>query len=173
METIALPSDSATSVTLLRYLISKRGLSPKYVEMGPDLHGMLNSCDGCLLIGDRALESAREYPELVELDLGLEWKKVSGHPMVFGVFAARRDSDITKVKLAYDALIERLIKFETDPDVRKEVIRVSSLKSSQEIPRLERYFGEVINRIEEEDIVGLESFLSSACKMENQITLAW
>ena len=28
METIALPSDSATSVTLLRYLISKRGLSP-------------------------------------------------------------------------------------------------------------------------------------------------
>lgn len=173
METIALPSDSATSVTLLKYLISKRGLSPKYVEMGPDLHGMLNRCDGCLLIGDRALESAREYPELVELDLGLEWKKVSGHPMVFGVFAARRDSDMDKVKLAYDALIERLIKFETDPKVRQEVIHVSSVKSSQDASRLERYFGEVINRIEDEDIVGLESFLASACKMEKQITLAW
>ena len=59
METIALPSDSATSVTLLRYLISKRGLSPRYVEMGPDLKGMLNRCDGCLLIGDRALEDPR------------------------------------------------------------------------------------------------------------------
>ena len=91
----------------------------------------------------------------------------------FWSICSTKDSDITKVKLAYDALIERLIKFETDPDVRKEVIRVSSLKSSQEIPRLERYFGEVINRIEEEDIIGLESFLSSACKMENQITLAW
>lgn len=173
MKTIALPSDSATSVTLLRYLVSKRGLSPKYVEMGPDLHGMLNECDGCLLIGDRALESAREYPELVELDLGLEWKKVSGHPMVFGVFAARRDSDMAKVKLAYDALIKRLIMFENDSEVRKEVIRVSSVKSSQDISRLERYFGEVINRIEAEDIVGLESFLTAACSMENQITVAW
>ena len=173
MKTIALPSDSATSVTLLRYLVSKRRLSPKYVEMGPDLHGMLNECDGCLLIGDRALESAREYPELVELDLGLEWKKVSGHPMVFGVFAARRDSDMAKVKLAYDALIKRLIMFENDSEVRKEVIRVSSVKSSQDISRLERYFGEVINRIEAEDIVGLESFLTAACSMENQITVAW
>ena len=130
-------------------------------------------CDGCLLIGDRALESAREYPELVELDLGLEWKKVSGHPMVFGVFAARRDSDMAKVKLAYDALIKRLIMFENDSEVRKEVIRVSSVKSSQDISRLERYFGEVINRIEAEDIVGLESFLTAACSMENQITVAW
>lgn len=173
MDTIALPSDSATSVTLLRYLVSKRGLSPTYVEMGPDLHGMLDRCDGALLIGDRALESAREYPDLVELDLGLEWKRVSGHPMVFGVFAARRDSDMAKVKLAYDALIERLIQFETDPKVRDEVIQVSSKKSSQDITRLERYFGEVINRIEAEDIVGLESFLSSACRMENRITLAW
>ena len=93
--------------------------------------------------------------------------------MVFGVFAARRDSDMAKVKLAYDALIERLIKFETDPNVRQKVIQVSSVKSSQDASRLERYFGEVINRIEDEDIVGLESFLTSACKMENQITLAW
>ena len=80
---------------------------------------------------------------------------------------------MSKVKLAYDALIERLIQFETDPKVRDEVIQVSSKKSSQDITRLERYFGEVINRIEAEDIVGLESFLSSACSMENRITLAW
>ena len=77
--------------------------------------------------------------------------------MVFGVFAARRDSDMDK-ELAYDALIERLIKFETDPKVRQEVINVSSVKSSQDASRLERYFGEVINRIEDEDIVGLNLF---------------
>ena len=39
---------------------------------------------------------------------------ISGHPMVFGVFAARRDSDLSHVKEAYEALIERLIDFETD-----------------------------------------------------------
>ena len=173
MKSIALPSDSATSVTLLRYLVAKRGLSPKYIEMGPDLHDMLSECDGCLLIGDRALESAREFPELVKIDLGLEWKNVSGHPMVFGVFAARKDSDMVHVKFAYDALVERLIDFENNPEVRKEVIDGSSIKSSQDVNRLERYFREVINRIEEEDFVGLESFLSAACNMENRITMAW
>ena len=77
------------------------------------------------------------------------------------------------VKLAYDALVERLIDFENNPEVRKEVIDASSIKSSQDVNRLERYFGEVINRIEEEDFVGLESFLSAACTMENRITMAW
>ena len=87
--------------------------------------------------------------------------------------AARKDSDMNHVKLAYDALVERLIEFETNPRVRKEVIGASSIKSSQDVNRLERYFGEVINRIEEEDFVGLESFLSAACNMENRITMAW
>ena len=173
MKTIALPSDSATSVTLLKYLINKRGLKPKYIEMGPDLDGMLDKCDGCLLIGDRALESAEGSPELVKIDLGLEWRNVSGHPMVFGVFAARRDSDLEQVKLAYNALVERLIAFENDPDVRRKVIEASSAKSSQNKERLERYFGEVINRIESEDFTGLESFLSSACNMKDKITMAW
>ena len=52
------------------------------------------------------VRSAREFPELVELDLGLEWKS-KWSSMVFGVFAARRDSDMAKVKLAHDALIEQ------------------------------------------------------------------
>ena len=82
--------------------------------MGPDLNGMLAKCDGCLLIGDRALEAARDHPELIKFDLGKEWKEVSGHPMVFGVFAARKDSDISSVKAAYTALIQRLIAFETN-----------------------------------------------------------
>ena len=90
MKNIALPSDSATSVALLKYLVKTNNLNPEFIEMGPDLNGMLEKCDGCLLIGDRALESAREFPGLVKLDLGAEWKRVSGHPMVFGVFAAER-----------------------------------------------------------------------------------
>ena len=173
MSRIALPSDSASSVALLQYLISQKGLSPKYVEMGPDLEGMLKECDGCLLIGDRALEGARAHPELVKMDLGLEWNKVSGHPMVFGVFAARRDSDMSLVKSAYQALISRLESFELENSVRNEVIQVSSKKSSQSVSRLERYFGEVINRMNSGDMDGLKLFLKTACKMENQILMAW
>ena len=173
MESIALPSDSATSVTLLKFLVKHRNLTPDYIEMGPDLDGMLAKCDGCLLIGDRALEAARDYPELVKLDLGREWKEVSGHPMVFGVFAARKDSDISSVKAAYTALIQRLIAFETNSAVRKEVIKTSSEKSSQSVDRLERYFGEVINRMDPEDMDGLKQFLNSACLMDEEITMAW
>jgi chorismate dehydratase len=173
MRTIALPSDSATSVTLLRYLVGIRNLSPKFIEMGPDLNGMLEECDGCLLIGDRALEGASDYPELVQMDLGAEWRKVSGHPMVFGVFAARVDSDLEMVKSAHKALVERLSSFENDEDVRSEVIRVSSEKSSQSIKRLERYFGEVINRIDPEDMRGLKQFLKDACGMDEEPIMAW
>lgn len=173
MDSIALPSDSATSVTLLKFLIKHRNLEPEYVEMGPDLMGMLAKCDGCLLIGDRALEAARDHPELIKMDLGEEWKNVSGHPMVFGVFAARKDSDIDSVKAAYTALIQRLVAFETNSAVRKEVIQISSKKSSQSVDRLERYFGEVINRMEPEDMTGLKQFLNSACQMQEEITMAW
>ena len=173
MKSIALPSDSATSVTLLKYLLNRNKLNPNFIEMGPDLNGMLEQCDGCLLIGDRALESARDFPDLVKLDLGSEWKEVSGHPMVFGVFAARRDSEISLVKKAYSALLERLIEFENNPTVRSDVIKLSCQKTSQNSDRLERYFGQVINRIDAEDYRGLKSFLVNACGMESDIPMAW
>ena len=173
MKSIALPSDSATSVALLRHLIKLRGLNPEFIEMGPDLDGMLSKCDGCLLIGDRALEESTDNPDLVKMDLGSEWRRVSGHPMVFGVFAARKDSDVELVKSAHAALMERLLKFENDPVTRNEVIKSSSQKSSQTVERLETYFGEVINRIDPEDMGGLQAFLTDACKMNNSPLMAW
>ena len=93
--------------------------------------------------------------------------------MVFGVFAARRDSDLSQVKDAYDALIERLVDFETDLSVRSEVIKSSCIKSSQNSERLERYFGEVINRIDADDFNGLKAFLKNACGMREEIEMAW
>lgn len=173
MKTIALPSDSASSVALLRHLVSEKNLQPDYVEMGPDLFGMLDSCDGCLLIGDRALEGARANPELVIMDLGSEWLQVTGNPMVFGVFAARRDSDVELIKSAYEALISRLEAFENDASVRSQVIAASGVKSSQSVERLERYFGEVINRMDSEDMDGLRLFLKTACGMNDEPIMAW
>ena len=54
---------------------------------------MLQQCDGALLIGDRALRAASEYPSLVQLDLGAEWTRTTGLPMVFGIFAAHRSAE--------------------------------------------------------------------------------
>ena len=64
MKKIALPSDSATSVALLKHLLLKRGHAMSYVSTGPDYESMMAMADGALLIGDRALEAAREFPEI-------------------------------------------------------------------------------------------------------------
>jgi len=107
------------------------------------------------------------------MDLGSEWVDVSGHPMVFGVFAARKDSDVDLIKNAYSALISRLEAFEKNSKVRTEVILVSSVKSAQSNERLERYFGEVINRMDSTDMRGLKLFLNSACGMSDEPAMAW
>ena len=101
MRDIALPSDSSTSKVLLRWLLNHRGLDPKCIETGPDLISMLERCDGALLIGDRALAAAAEHPELVCLDLGGEWTRVTGFPMVFGVFACRTDTQVENLKVIH------------------------------------------------------------------------
>ena len=53
---------------------------------------MMAMADGALLIGDRFLEAAREFPEMVQMDLGTAWMQEEGLPMIFGVFVARRDT---------------------------------------------------------------------------------
>ena len=88
--------------------------------MGPDLDTMLERCDGALLIGDRALDRAKSNPELVQLDLGQAWLELTGQPMVFGVFAARKDTPIEAVQSAHQALLERLDAFERDPLTREK-----------------------------------------------------
>ena len=46
MRDIALPTDSSSSVALLKFLLNERKLDPRPVEMGPDLDTMLERCDG-------------------------------------------------------------------------------------------------------------------------------
>jgi chorismate dehydratase len=173
MKSIALPTDSATSVALLKFLLKTHKLSPKLVEMGPDLKMMLSECDGCLLIGDRALEAAHSHPELEMLDLGSQWRELSGLPMVFGVFATRRDSNIEDVKEAHRELLLRLNIFENDPIIRQKVLELSAKKSNQSLDRMDKYFGEVINRMDNEDLQGLTAFLRMGCGLATEAEFAW
>lgn len=173
MESIALPTDSMTSVALLKYILKQEKLTPLTELMGPDLVSMLAECDGALLIGDRALEGAKEHPEMVQLDLGEAWLQRTSKPMVFGVFAARKDTPLDDVKAAQCALLERLDLFENNPEERQAVIEWSMSRSDLDFPRLNRYFGEVFNRLDEEHKEGLEQFLIEACDLTTGSTFAW
>ena len=72
-------------------------------------------------IADRrsCARSSKTNPELVQLDLGQAWLDLTGQPMVFGVFAARKDTPVEVVQAAHQALLKRLDAFEKDPLTRE------------------------------------------------------
>ncbi len=82
---------SATSVALLRVILQEKyGLSGLNFIVTGDLADKANK----LLIGDEALVAVRDGYQVV-LDLGKEWNEFTGGlPMVFGVWAYRKDFDM-------------------------------------------------------------------------------
>ena len=166
MRDIALPTDSSTSKVLLSWIVKNRGLDPKFIETGPDINSMLEKCDGALLIGDRAILASISHPELVRMDLGAEWTKVTGLPMVFGVFVARRDSSKDILRRAHSEMIKQVELFENDHIWRSSVISRTAKKLGFPEDRVADYFrSEVRNRMSQEDIDGLLLFLDEACGM--------
>ncbi len=95
IRTVALGSTSRTSVLLARLMLEQLyGLTPAYSQMPPDLGVMLREADAAVVIGDVALRATfADGPRLglTVVDLGAAWKQMSGLPMVFAVWAARRD----------------------------------------------------------------------------------
>ncbi len=167
MRDIALPTDSATSRKLCMWILEQMGLNPRPVDMGPDLGLMLNRCDGALLIGDRALDEAARHPELVRMDLGQAWKDLTGFPMIFAVYAARRDAPADILADAHKMLLDQLTGFELLSEVRAEVIDATSKRSGFSKDRIDRYFGEVINRLDAAGQNGLNHFLKEVCQLDD------
>ncbi|BCL15204.1 menaquinone biosynthetic enzyme MqnA/MqnD family protein [Micromonospora sagamiensis] len=91
---VALGSTSRTGVLLAQLLLGERyGVHPEYFRCPPDLTQMLLEADAGVLIGDVALRALYEAPRrgLAVTDLGQAWREWTGLPMVFAVWAVRRD----------------------------------------------------------------------------------
>jgi chorismate dehydratase len=91
---VALGSTSRTGVLLAQMLLSEKyGADPEYFGCPPDLAQMLMEADAGVLIGDPALRAMYAGPArgLQVTDLGLAWKQWTGLPMVFAVWAVRKD----------------------------------------------------------------------------------
>ncbi|MGW4501226.1 menaquinone biosynthetic enzyme MqnA/MqnD family protein [Micromonospora sp. NPDC004336] len=91
---VALGSTSRTGVLLAQLLLGERyGVNPEYFRCPPDLTQMLLEADAGVLIGDVALRALHEAPKrgLEVTDLGQAWREWTGLPMVFAVWAVRRD----------------------------------------------------------------------------------
>jgi chorismate dehydratase len=91
---VALGSTSRTGVLLARMLLeSRHGVQPEYFRCPPDLTEMLLEADAGVLIGDAALRARFDAPSrgLHVTDLGEAWRDWTGLPMVFAVWAVRRE----------------------------------------------------------------------------------
>ena len=91
IRTLAADVSSRTSVMLSRIILAERyGVSPDFITMAPDLGTMLAKADAALLIGDPALKLDPATLPYLALDLGAEWLELTGLPMVFAVWAGRK-----------------------------------------------------------------------------------
>ena len=102
---IALTTDSATSVQLLKVLLRETGVDAELVPMQPDLDTMLTTCDAALLIGDVALYEAVAKRAVngkrpLITDLGEAWYDLTKLPFTFAVWASRQDRPPSELLVA-------------------------------------------------------------------------
>jgi chorismate dehydratase len=91
---VALSTRSATSVVLLKVLLKEMfKVRPKYYQCRPGFPEVLKEADAALIIGDEAL-SAKVRADLYQYDLGSLWQEWTGYPVVFVVWAVRKQSNL-------------------------------------------------------------------------------
>lgn len=88
---IALDVSSRTSVALTRVLCAKHWrIDPVFMPAEPDLDAMLQRADAALVIGDPAFEIDAAARAVRKVDLGGEWKAMTGLPFVYAMWVGRR-----------------------------------------------------------------------------------
>jgi len=90
VKTLALDSNSRTSVALTRVLcVKKWQIEPAFTPSEPDLDAMLRRADAALVIGDPAFDIDPVAHQVTKIDLGAEWKALTGLPFVYAMWVGR------------------------------------------------------------------------------------
>jgi chorismate dehydratase len=163
---VALGSTSRTGVLLARMLLgSKYGVRPTYFRCPPDLTEMLLEAPAAVLIGDVALRArfdAAERGGLIVTDLGEAWREWTDLPMVFAVWAVRRDFAAAHpgvVKEVHEAFVASRELCLTELD---EVAVAAARWEPFPAPVLAEYFRALDFSLGERQIAGLRDFAARA-----------
>jgi predicted solute-binding protein len=94
IRSVAMDAGSRSSVMLTRVILHQMyAVEPEWHAQPADMIAMLSRADACLIIGDPALRldpDALRNQGFQVADLGDEWMKLTGLPMVFAVWAGRK-----------------------------------------------------------------------------------
>jgi chorismate dehydratase len=165
---IALGSTSRTGVLLAQMLLAGRyGVTPEYFRCPPDLTEMLLEADAAALIGDVALRALYEAPRrgLTVTDLGQAWREWTGLPMVFAVWAVRRDfaeANPGRVKEVHEAFLRS-----RDLSLREldEVATAAARWESFDAATLGSYFRALDFSLGARQVDGLREFARRAAEL--------
>lgn len=165
IRTLAVDVGSRSSVMLARIILSKAfGSHPELRVAAPDLESMLASNDAALVIGDPALHLNPATLPYETLDLGREWKKLTGLPMVFAMWSGK-SSYTTE---ANSRLFQESLRFG-----EMEMDRIVALESGRRgLPDnlVHRYLTSHIRyHLGEREYEGLRTYLRFAANIEPSI----
>ncbi|MFY1635616.1 menaquinone biosynthetic enzyme MqnA/MqnD family protein [Solwaraspora sp. WMMB335] len=166
---VALGSTSRTGVLLARMLLAQRyAAAPDYFTCPPDVTQMLLEADAAVLIGDVALRARYEAPGrgLTVTDLGEAWRDWTGLPMVFAVWAVRRDFATAhpgRVKEVHQAFLRSrdLCLAELD-----EVAQAAARWEPFDAATLASYFRALDFSLGERQVTGLREFADRAARLD-------
>jgi len=161
IRTLAVDSSSRTSVELVRVILERRyGAEPESIPHAPDLEAMLRAADAALIIGDPALRIEPKLLPYHVYDLGAEWLELTGLPMVFAVWAGRKEVVTPEVVQAFRDSCrygrERL----------EEIVAVESARREFAPDLVREYLTRhIVHELGPRDYEGMGLFLSYASKV--------
>jgi chorismate dehydratase len=148
---IAVTNQTTTSINLLKIILRERGLQNEVVPVEEsNASELLKRCPHALVIGDEALKARRKYN--VVMDLGEEWRDLTGYPMVFGISTSLKERDMSDVNRT---VMESITWGEENIDaIAKEAANKYELPADF----LELYFKTLTYRLGVKERKGLELF---------------
>lgn len=149
IRTIAVTSQSAASVALVRVLFPQAEILPEGA-----------TADATLLIGDEALRSAIDDPT-PHHDLGELWFERTGLPMVFAVWAARRTVDPERL-LALDHALASAVADASEHAAL--VAEAAAVRYGFPAGFLARYFENLQYRFDDRKRAGLQRYFELAAE---------
>lgn len=158
IQSLAGDTSSRTSVALARIILGRRyGVEPRVISHPPELASMLAAADAALIIGDPALHLNPNSLGDYVLDLGAEWTEMTGLPMVFAIWAGRKEAITPEVEAVFQA------SYQYGRSHLDEIIRAEA-PSRGLPPELAREYltRHILCELRESEYQGLELFLEYA-----------
>ena len=142
-------------------LAEKYGVEPKVQALPADLTLMLRHADAALIIGDPALKLDPASLVFETLDLGGEWNSMTGLPMVFAVWAGRKEVMQERYERAFQASCRYGI--EHVSDIAREQPQLRGISEDLAREYLTRH---IVFELGERDHQGMKLYLDSALRLE-------